>query len=702
MRRCYDVRVIPGNCPDTVALSAATYVDNDERLPGALTCAEVDADPDQASALAIGGDYVKVVTTARVAAKTSWVLDANRSLTAGLSYEAQSSVHPIVDRVTPSTRELTHRERGSILTPVSRLSRTAGWWTTMRLRHLSSGARSLLVAAGSTLIAAALLIAFLQQRHEAEQQEQTKIISEQICERTAALLASRIRQQFEAAFVDTVEGIDHDELREARLRTIAPALAAGLEKHAYVDRFFFWNQRFPAAFEDQVLFYNPGLGVDDAALAVVDDNGSSLGGFELMEPFGRELLAIAHAPDNLGQTLILLDREIGGIRYQVVAHTYGAERWPEDVPGIIGFMVNLDTVGRSVLAEIVVSEFARLMPLSSDAPRLGLHVVDETGIGLVGAPGSADVVAGRTAIDLAFYPTTPTPWNARERAFKVPTWSAVVSAPPSPAGFATRDYLFGAVLLLILIALGCAALLNRQSERLSRLHADFVANVTHQLKTPLSLLAAASETLEHERLRTPEKVRDYAALVGHQTKALTRLVERILRLSRIDAASVEYDFKPVELVELVEGTVERFGESFKGRPGTLTFEATSRRVIVEGDAASLEEAVVNLIENASKYTDGHGTVRVRVDGDEREASVSIADDGMGIERDDLPHVFEKFYRGRNHNGSVRGFGVGLAIVQGIVHAHRGRISVESEIGRGSEFRMVFPSAPAGSTEAAPP
>lgn len=563
----------------------------------------------------------------------------------------------------------------------------------MRLRHLSAGARPLLVGAGLTLIAAALLIAYLQQRHEAEQRAQTRIISQQICERTADLLASRIRQQFESAFVDTIEGIDHYELREANLSEIAPALVAGLEGHAYVDRFFFWNQRFPAAFRDRVLFYNPELGGDDADLPVFDETGRSLGGFEVIEPLGRELLSIAHTPENLGQTLILLDREVDGTRYQIVTHTYGAERWPEDVPGIIGFMVNLDASGRSILSEIVVSEFARLMPLSADVPRLKLNVVDEAGNDAVGKLAASGVAAGRATIDLAFYPIAPTPWNERERAFEVPRWEAAVSAPPEAPGLSTHDYLFGAVMLLILIAFACAALLNRQSERLSRLHGDFVANVTHQLKTPLSLLAAASETLEHERLKTPEKVRDYAALVGHQTEALTRLVERILRLSRIDAATEKYDFQPIELGQLVEGTVERFGETFASGPGEIRFEAPPHELIVEGDAAALEEAVVNLIENASKYTNGTASVRIRVDGNDREASITIADDGVGIARDDLPHVFEKFYRGRNTNGTVRGFGVGLAIVQSIVDVHRGRITVESEVGRGSEFRMVFPIAP---------
>lgn len=562
----------------------------------------------------------------------------------------------------------------------------------MRLRHLSARARPLLVAAGLTLIAAALLIAYLQRRHEAEQRAHSTIISQQICERTAALLASRIRQQFESALVDTIEGIDHYELREARLSTISSAFDLGLERHAFVERFFFWNERFPERFHDQVLFYDPSPEREGTEQAIWAEDGDSRGGFETIAPLGRELLSIAHAPDNIGETLILLDREVDGARYQVVTHTYGADRWPEDVPGVIGFMVKLDAVGRSVLSEIVVSEFARLMPLSTDAPRLKLNVIDEDGDRLWGESLAPGVATGRASVELAFYPITPTPWNARERAFQVPAWDVVVSAPPDTAGFTTQDYLFLAVLLLILIAFACAALLNRQSERLSELHANFVANVTHQLKTPLSLLAAASETLEHERLKTPEKVRDYAALVGHQTEALTRLVERILKLSRIDAATDARELEPVDLVQLVESTVERFDETFKNRPGLLSFEAPPQEIVVDGDPASLEEAVVNLIENAAKYTNGQGGVRVRVDASDREASVSIADDGVGIERDDLPHVFEKFYRGRSSDSSVRGFGVGLAIVQSIVDAHHGRISVESEIGRGSEFRMVFPTS----------
>jgi len=244
---------------------------------------------------------------------------------------------------------------------------------------------------------------------------------------------------------------------------------------------------------------------------------------------------------------------------------------------------------------------------------------------------------------------------------------------------------------LILMALVCAVLVNRQSMRLSRLHADFVANVTHQLKTPLSVLSAASETLERERLRSPEKISEYAALVGQQTASLTRLVERVLRLSQIDAGVTGYDFKPVDLVELVRESVDRFGSNLARPAMAISFDGPPDLVTVDGDPSALEDVMENLLENAAKYTNGNGRIDVRVATQNGRAMVTVKDNGIGIEHRDLEHIFEKFYRGQGNGSRVKGFGVGLAIVENVVRAHHGQIHVESEPGRGSEFEIVLPT-----------
>lgn len=563
----------------------------------------------------------------------------------------------------------------------------------MRFGHYSLRARPFWAGAVLALIAAALLVAYLQRRHEAEQQAQRALIESQMAERTAALLADRLQQEFEAVVVNTIEGIDHADLRERRLAKIAPFLSAALERHRFVDRFLFWNQRLPASIVNEVAFFDPSLDVEAHAVPIRDETGEALGGLVADADLGAELLAFAHSPEQKGRTLILTERILDGERHEVVIHTYGASRWPEDAPGLIGFTVNLTAVEERLLPELVATEFARLVPADAGMPRLRFSLLNERGELAHGAPVAADAPSGQAPVDLVFFPRAePMGWFAG-RTIRQPQWTVVVTAEPDQHAITTQDFLYAALLGLILIALACAVLLNRQSLRLSKLHADFVANVTHQLKTPLSLLAAASETLEHERLRTPEKVREYAAIVGSQTASLTTLVERVLRLSRIDDATTQQDFEPLDLGRLVGDAVRRFDTTLANGNTALEFRAPDREVEVVGDPAALDDVMVNLLENAAKYSNGDGRVTVGVDRLGDTAVISVRDHGIGIDRGDLPHIFERFYRGRHNGSPVRGFGVGLSMVDSVVRAHHGRVVVESEPGRGSEFRVVLPTNP---------
>ena len=540
------------------------------------------------------------------------------------------------------------------------------------------------------LVAAALLVAYLQRRHEAEQGAQNALIRQEMTERTAALLADRLRQEFEAAVVSTIESIDHADLRESRLAKIAGGLAAGGKRHPFIERFLFWNQRLPSSVVNQVLFYDPSSNAADQAVPITGADGEPLGGLVVDADLGPDLLGLAHSEDNRGRTLILAERQARDSRYQVVMHTYGASRWPEDAPGVIGYIVNLTAVERRVLADMLTTELARLAPRDAAAPRLRFTLLNDEGEVAFGLPVPAGVTSGQASFDLAFFPKAePAGWYA-SNTIPLPRWTVVISAEPEALRITTPDYLFVAVLGLILMALVCAVLVNRQSIRLSRLHADFVANVTHQLKTPLSLLSAASETLERERLRSPEKVSQYAALVGQQTASLTRLVERVLRLSQIDAGVTGYDFKPVDLVELVRDSVDRFGSSVARSAVAISFDGPADRVTVEADPSALEDVMENLLENAAKYTNGDGRIDVQVAAQNGWAMVTVKDNGVGIEHRDIAHIFEKFYRGRGNGSRVKGFGVGLAIVENVVRAHQGQIHVESEPGRGSEFEIALP------------
>jgi two-component system phosphate regulon sensor histidine kinase PhoR len=373
-----------------------------------------------------------------------------------------------------------------------------------------------------------------------------------------------------------------------------------------------------------------------------------------------------------------------------VLHTYGASRWPRDSPGIIGYIVNLEKAERTVLPAIVAAELDRMPRRHEDAPRVRFSLFDQAGGLRHGSAPPPDVPAGRASFDLAFFPRAePTGWFAGSD-ISLAQWTVVVTSDPADDLSAGRDYIYVAVLGLILMALVCATLVNRQSSRLSRLHADFVGNVTHQLRRPLAVLAAASETLEHERLRSPEKVSEYAALLGQHTAGLTRIVDRVLRLSQIESGATTYRRDAVDLVGLVRDSVGRFSGGVRSQSRAISFAATPGVVTVYADASAIDDVVTNLLDNAAKYTSEGGRIDVGVSSSGPDAVVRVVDDGIGIERRDIKRIFKRFYRGSNQGAAVKGFGVGLAVVDAVVRAHDGEIPVDSEPGRGSRFEIVLP------------
>jgi heavy metal sensor kinase len=224
---------------------------------------------------------------------------------------------------------------------------------------------------------------------------------------------------------------------------------------------------------------------------------------------------------------------------------------------------------------------------------------------------------------------------------------------------------------------------------------EFVANAAHELRSPLAAIQSSVEvTLNSDR--TIEQYKDLLSDIVDECSSLGSLVNQLLLLAESDAGSIHVDTKAVSLDGLTKHSVDMFRGAAEERGVELRFERLDN-LPVRGDAQRLQQVVNNLIDNAVKFTPAGGTVSVDLvhDRERQKAIVRIRDTGAGISPVDLPHVFERFYRGdksRHRENQPGGTGLGLSICQSIVHAHGGKIDLESVPGRGTTATVTLPSA----------
>jgi signal transduction histidine kinase len=557
----------------------------------------------------------------------------------------------------------------------------------MKARPHKSPHRVLLSITVVALVVASALVAYLERRAADLQSEQTHVIVQQICERTATALAGRLRHLLDIAFSETIEGIGHPQMMAYDLPRIATYFGNGHKRHPYVDRFFIWSANRSPLSSDQVVFYSPTGATDNVLSPIVGADGQALGWLVSEPELGREILRVARAESDR-RTFLVVERTIGQVPYQLILHPLWSNDRRHEFSGLIGYTVDLRKIDTHLLHRLLDEEVTSFLNPDSRAPRLAATLLDDSGKVMYGEELVAGLPSARVPLDMLFFPHEPlNQWVAARP--PVRTWQLVVSAvEPMVYGHFPGKWLVGGIVLLIVVAVLGAVSVERQAVRLSRMQAEFVANTSHQLKTPLSLLSTAVETLTLDRIPA-ERMKEYLQILQAQIKRMTGLVERILEFSRAEAGRNVYRMEPLNLVPLVEGVVGHFSTESQGRV-LITFESASSMLMARADAAAIEVALVNLLENAVKYGDEHNRVSVRVAQSNGHAAISVRDQGVGVHSSDVPHIFDKFYRGRTGGDGRPGFGLGLALVDSIARAHGGRATVQTSHKTGSEFTVFIP------------
>lgn len=249
-----------------------------------------------------------------------------------------------------------------------------------------------------------------------------------------------------------------------------------------------------------------------------------------------------------------------------------------------------------------------------------------------------------------------------------------------------------AISLLVVTLVFLLTLRNLLREKkLSQMKTDFINNMTHELKTPLSTISIASRSLENQEiLSNPEKVVETAKVISRQNAHLSKQINHLLEISKWERGQFELDRKWVDVNDLVKGIVESFRWDNKDKSLEIVEEYAGEIAKTSIDETMITSAIFNIFTNAVKYNQNNPTISIKVWAD-NDLFISIADNGIGIAKDEIVHIFDKFYRvstGNIHN--VKGLGLGLFYVKQIVEAHNGTISVTSKLGQGSIFTIKLP------------
>ena len=229
-------------------------------------------------------------------------------------------------------------------------------------------------------------------------------------------------------------------------------------------------------------------------------------------------------------------------------------------------------------------------------------------------------------------------------------------------------------------------------KKIDQVRRDFVANVSHELRTPLSILHGYIETL----LDSPEMPREeFSRILGvmeRHSKRLDLLAEDLLTLAQLESVDPNLQLSNVDLSNLFGEVIRDWEKKLASKHLNMIADAAPELPSICADHARLQEALYNLLDNAVKYSCEHGEIRLHAQPRDQQVVLSVGDNGIGISKEDLPRVFERFYRADKARtaDSIRGTGLGLAIVKHIAQLHGGHVEAESELGKGTTIRMVLP------------
>lgn len=332
-----------------------------------------------------------------------------------------------------------------------------------------------------------------------------------------------------------------------------------------------------------------------------------------------------------------------------------------------------------IVGEVFKQEFAALRP------RKKIEVIDEQGRRVYGEP-----VGERPDFEAKF-PTTLYLWTLR----MAPREAALLGAS-ARRSFLTDSVLLGLALSVAFAGVVALVYAHRNERRLGALKSEFIANVSHELKTPLSLIRMFGEMIATGRVRGADVAREYGDIITRESERLSHLIDNVLDFARIERGKEVFEFAVGDLREVVERGLDVYRHRLEREKVRLCTEVAGDLPPVRMDENAMTLVLLNLVENAVRYgvrgREGE-EIGVRLDAVDGHVRLSVRDHGPGVPPDEQKRIFERFYRARADRARPsRGSGIGLSLVKHIAEAHGGHVRVESAVGAGSTFTVELPVA----------
>ena len=231
-----------------------------------------------------------------------------------------------------------------------------------------------------------------------------------------------------------------------------------------------------------------------------------------------------------------------------------------------------------------------------------------------------------------------------------------------------------------------------RQKKLSEIKNDFINNMTHEFKTPLATISLAVDALRNDKVARDKQKSDYfSGIIKEENKRMNKQVETILQAALLEKQELQLNLQTVHVHQIIHRVMDNFALQLQERQGRSELLLNAKNDLLEADEVHFTNLIFNLVDNALKYSRDHVVIKISTHNTSRNLVIRVEDNGIGMNKETLRRIFEKFYRAHTGNiHNVKGFGLGLTYVKTVVDAHHGRIKVESTLGKGSAFTMEFP------------